>query len=238
MKNTLKKFVAAIALFGALSSLWTQAAVAVYAEETQTMGNAVVAEPESQTETKGAPASNAVAAAGSMAQKRSSQRSTVRIDDTGIHVGGEDPVDINVPPVFKTGIAAMALLVPLAPFIMVVAIVTIALYFKHRRNKLAHETIRAMIEKGMPVTPELIAQLSSKRPNNSGPGRWPNSSGQYHKRSGLFPGLVLVGIGAALLISDHGHGKGGWIVLFIGVAFLVVWLVEGRNRNNTQPPQQ
>ncbi len=110
-----------------------------------------------------------------------------------------------------------------------VAMVAIVFYFHHRRNKLAHETLRMMIEKGMPITPELVAELRSKR--LFGTGQNPT------RRSGLFPGLVLTGIGTALLISGHGDTKAGYIVLFIGVAFLVTWLVERQNQNNTQPPR-
>ncbi len=114
-------------------------------------------------------------------------------------------------------------------FALPVFIVAIVFYFQHRRNKLAHETIRAMIEKGMPITPELVAELRSKRLFGTG---------QNLTRGGsLFPGLVLAGIGTALLISGSGQSKGGWIVLFIGVAFLVVWAVERTNPNNTQLPK-
>jgi len=117
----------------------------------------------------------------------------------------------------------------LSGFGLPVAIVAITMYFKHRRNKLAHETLRAMIEKGMLVTPELVAELRTRHAN--GPGLY-RSLG-----SGLLPGLVLAGIGTALLVSGSRHSSGGWIVLFIGLAFLVVWLVERQNRSNAQPPK-
>jgi hypothetical protein len=39
------------------------------------------------------------------------------------------------------------------------------------------------------------------------------------------------------LISFGHHGSGGWIVLFIGVAFLIVWFVERRDKNDEQPPK-
>jgi len=117
----------------------------------------------------------------------------------------------------------------LTGFGLPVAIVAIMMYFKHRRNKLAHETLRAMIEKGMPITPELVAELRN---------RWGHGATQNLTRGGsLFPGLVLAGIGTALLVSGSRHSIGGWIVLFIGVAFLVVWLVERQNQGNAQPPK-
>jgi hypothetical protein len=115
-----------------------------------------------------------------------------------------------------------------AVFGMPVMIVAIILYFKHRRNKLAHETIRAMIDKGMPITPELVAQIRGKG--------WRDGKG-YGGSGRLLPGLVLAGIGTALLITGSRHSIGGWIVLFIGVAFLVVWAMEWKNQSNAQPPK-
>jgi hypothetical protein len=110
-----------------------------------------------------------------------------------------------------------------------VAIVAIVMCFKHRRNKLAHETLRAMIEKGMPITPELVAELRYR----CGYGPMQNLT----RGGSLFPGLVLAGIGTALLVSGSGQSKGGWVVLFIGVAFLIVWLVERQNQGNVPPPK-
>ncbi|MGA2179287.1 MAG: DUF6249 domain-containing protein [Verrucomicrobiota bacterium] len=107
-------------------------------------------------------------------------------------------------------------------FGMQVAIVAIFLNFLHHRNKMMHETLRAMIEKGMPLTPELLAGLTVKfRPLNT-----------------PLPGLVMTGIGAALLTIDPVRYKAGWIVLFVGVALLIFWLVERRNKNDGQPPKQ
>jgi hypothetical protein len=122
-----------------------------------------------------------------------------------------------------------------AVFGMPVAIVGLALFFKYRKDRLAHETLRAMIEKGVPITPELIAQLGRKQPEASAQ---PNQSRQ------LLPGLVMVAVGAALLISRHAGGgipglpdAAGWIILFVGVALLIVWFVEKNNKSDAQPPR-
>jgi hypothetical protein len=50
------------------------------------------------------------------------------------------------------------------------------------------------------------------------------------------PGLLLTGVGAALMINEHRFSGPGLIVLFVGIAFLIVWLVERMDRNNSQPP--
>jgi Domain of unknown function (DUF6249) len=124
-----------------------------------------------------------------------------------------------------------------AVFGMPVLIVALALFFKYRRDRLAHETLRAMIEKGVPITPELLAQLKSKDPGDSQP-----KDGSRH----LLPGLICSGVGIALLIGNLNSNRSGipgipafagWIVLFVGVAFLIVWWVERKNKNDAQPPR-
>jgi hypothetical protein len=233
MKNTYNKFIAIMVVLTALSPLRAFAAVNVYADDIQSNAAAVTSETPAVT--------NAAATTTHRNKKFSSDADhpPVRIDETGIHVGGSDPVDIEVPQFARHGSAALiglvAVLVPLAPFVMVVAIIAIVFYFKHRRHKLAHETLRAMIEKGMPVTPELVAQLNSKHPASADSRAMDAKAAR--PRSGLLPGLILTGIGTALLISSPGHNKGGWIVLFIGIAFLIVWYVERKNQNNVQPPR-
>lgn len=243
MKNTSSLFLTFISyLFALAAILFLVFATLPLRAQTATSAevgtnNAVVAVPESQTMTSSASASNAVATAETKVQKPSKESSLVRIDDAGIHVGGQNPADNNKLALGGIAIGALALLVPFAPFVMVIAIVAIVFYFKHRRNKMVHETMLAMIEKGVPVTPELIAQLRNG-PSGSSANRLGQQLGRSRHRH-LLPGLILTGVGTALLISHPGyHSSGGWIVLFIGVAFLIVWFVERRDKNNDQPPKQ
>jgi hypothetical protein len=225
MKNTWKKIVVVLALLGASSLSSARGAVSVYAEETEPSSNAVVT-------AAGADAgSNAPATTTHRDHRKSSDGDNppVRIDETGVHVGGSNPVDINVPD-FKhshlsrdvTGIIAI-----LSTFGMPVMIILVVFYFKHRRNKMAHETLRAMIEKGVPMTPELVAEVN---------GQGCRIPGERRTRSRLLPALVLTGLGIALLMGGHDN-RGGWILMFMGVAFLIVWFVEGRSQNNGQPPR-
>ncbi len=224
---TFMRIIAATLIALAISAAQARAAVTVYADEVPS--NAAVAASAPVVET------NVPAAQTNLNAKSRSGGGNpeVRVDETGVHIGGPNPVDIDAPAWLqhgRGGHTVLGIVSVLSPFVMVVAIVALAGYFAHRRTKLAHETIRAMIEKGMPVTPELVAELRSKRP--------PGIAQNLTRKSGLFPGLVLAGIGAALLIAGHGGDKkGGWIVLFIGVAFLVTWLVERQHQSNTQPPK-
>jgi len=102
---------------------------------------------------------------------------------------------------------------PVGLYGLPVAILAVILYFKHRRLSLMHETLRAMIEKGMPVTPEVIAELKDQ----CGP-RGP-------RMCYLLPGLIFTGVGIALLVNS---GRGGMIPLLIGIAFLIAWQVDVR----------
>jgi hypothetical protein len=94
-----------------------------------------------------------------------------------------------------------------------VGIVALVLTFRHRRQKLAHETMRLMIEKGLPVPPELI--------NPPPPAKRPTSD----LRRGLI--WLALGIGSAILFlmvfEDSGLWALGLIPAFIGVAYLLCW---------------
>jgi uncharacterized membrane protein len=207
-------------------------AIAIVPLQAQTSASAENATNQPVTVTDSAPASNAVAAVGTQTQKKSSESSSVRTDNTGLpHIHFQATEGKN--PVVDT-VAIVAI------FGMPVAIVAIMFYTIHRRNKLVHENLRAMIDKGIPITPELVDSLKGK---HSGALNQPLSTGGHPlAKSGrarrLLPGLVLTGVGAALMISGHWFGGPGLIVLFIGIAFLIVWLVERMDRSNNQPPKQ
>ncbi len=226
---TFTKIIAVTVITLAMGAAQARGAVTVYAEDAPS--NAVVAASGPVVGT------NIPATQTNLNTKGRSKNGNpqVRIDETGVHIGGPDGVvDIQTPRgvlgYAGTGKHLVSIVAIVCTFGMPVAIVALAAYFHHRRTKLAHETLRMMIDKGMPITPELVAELRSKGPH--GTGQNPT------RKSGLFPGLVLAGIGAALLISGHGDTKAGCIVLFIGVAFLVTWLVERQHQSNTQPPKQ
>jgi len=224
MKNTSSLFLTFISYLTALGAilLLVFATLPLRAQTTTT----------AETGTNNTLASNVVAVAGTQAQKSSNESSPVRIDDTSIHVGDQNPAHNHKPAFGEDSLGALALLIPIiatsAPFVMIVSIIAIVFYFRHRRNKMAHETLRAMIEKGMPVTPELIAQLRNK------PSKSSDQPGQS-RHGRLLVGLILLGTGIGVIVIA---GKPGWIPLLIGVAFLVVWFVERKDINNGQPPKQ
>jgi hypothetical protein len=158
----------------------------------------------------------------------SAESSPVRMDNAGVHTGGQNQGENNSAALGGLAIGALTMLIPFAPFVMIVLVVAIVFYFRYRHNKMAHETLRAMIEKGVPVTPELIANLKNKGTRLTVEGQIPNRG-----TGRLLVGLILVGAGIGTVIIA---GKPGFIPLFVGAAFLIVWLVERGNTNNPPPP--
>jgi hypothetical protein len=108
-----------------------------------------------------------------------------------------------------------------------VSIMAMIIFARHRRHQMANETLRAMIEKGLPITPELVESLKSRRPRAE-------KDKSPHKD--LKTGLILTGVGFGVVIMS---GRPGWIVLFLGLAFLLIGLLSlGKtNKSNDQTPR-
>jgi len=54
----------------------------------------------------------------------------------------------------------LEVLIPLAPFIMIIAIVVVPAWLKSKERKEMQATLRSAIEKGQPLPPEVIDSLS------------------------------------------------------------------------------
>ena len=95
------------------------------------------------------------------------------------------------------------------------ALVAVILYYKLRKQRLTHETIARLAEKGMPVPPELLLPPRSRR----------NAS--------LQGGLVLIALGIALSVlmwEVRGPWSVGLIPGLIGLALLASWAIDRRNQ--------
>ena len=97
-----------------------------------------------------------------------------------------------------------------------------ALVFGSVKNKRRHETIRLMVEKGTPLSPEVLGALQGRSRLRV--------RANYDKQGYLSWGLTLVAVGVGLLIIS---GKVGWIVLLIGVVDLILWAMDRGSSNNT-----
>lgn len=81
------------------------------------------------------------------------------------------------------------ILIPLAPFIMIIAIVVVPAILKSKERKEMQETLRKAIEKGQPLPPEVIDALSKD-------GVKAPPSAARDLRTGVI--LLAVSIGVAL----------------------------------------
>ena len=110
--------------------------------------------------------------------------------------------------------------VPIVLFLSFVGVVAIVISHRLKKTKLLHETIRAMIDKGQPIPPELLQPQEPRR----------------RPRSDLRRGLLFIAVGVALLITlPQGPAKaGGLIPLLMGVAFLVTWKVEANKNGDSK----
>lgn len=214
-RTTFTAVITAVLVALAVSATQALAAVKVYASEIPDATVATAAVPASVSNAP-VPAANAE---GGNATEAGSPR--VRIDASGVHVGGPKPVDINIPSFAHhqdRGIDVVGIVGVVFGCMVPIAIVSIIFYFRHRRLKMHHETMRAMIEKGMPIPPEMAAGARGDL--------LLGSSDVRPGRSDVRSGLILIAVGAGLLMIA---GKVGWILVFIGAARLVLWLIDSRN---------
>lgn len=118
----------------------------------------------------------------------------------------------------------LGLTIPIVAILMPVAIVFIALYFRHQRQVSLHETIKHLADKGMPVPKDLLDPPAQK---------WSADAGGRQRRSPLFGAMTVFGVGIGLMIFFYAMGLGGlWgvgaLVATIGVAQLIALAIERR----------
>lgn len=115
-----------------------------------------------------------------------------------------DPSAVPLGAVAVAGIAA--------GFGLPLLLVAVVLYYRHRRQRMIHETIAKLAEKGLPVPPALLE---------------PRGRAQ----AGLRAGLVLLALGVALAIVFWNRGPGwtiGLIPGLMGAALLLARKIENR----------
>ena len=165
MKTALIKFLAAIFIF-TLAAMPLRAQTNTPAEAGMT--NAAVTNTISQ-----APIDNSQAA----------QSPSVRADAPSFHMNGED---------IKQSLAVM---IPIIAIVMgcsiPIVIIGLQLYFRHRKNIVLHETVRTMVEKGVPIPPEIFQKTEHVFMERDGAKR---------PRNDLRKGLMLIGMGIGIVM--------------------------------------
>ena len=139
-------------------------------------------------------------------------------DETGgTKINSDDIPDIVVPIVAVTMFTIFG-----AP----VLIVAVIMYFGFSRNRMTHRTVRMLAEKGQPIPPALLAPPTPA----------------VRQRSDMRRGVVLVMVGLGLMVflgAVNDWEGGAWAVgiipFLIGVGYLVVWKLEGKNVSSPPP---
>ncbi|MHB8878679.1 MAG: DUF6249 domain-containing protein [Myxococcaceae bacterium] len=115
--------------------------------------------------------------------------------------------DQNVP-----AVASIAVIGFFAACIFVVAAVLFTIYRTYRQR---HDTLRLMVEKGVPIPPELIAP--ARRPAND-------------LRRGLL--LATGGVGLGVFLFAVAEPRGMWtlglVPLLVGVGYLITWRLTAK----------
>lgn len=118
-----------------------------------------------------------------------------------------------------------AVLVPIAMFAMITAIVIVPNYFKSQERQKMAETLRAAIDKGEPLPPEVISAISRDVKLPPSPGR--------DLRTGIIWVGVAVGIAAFGIALGFEEPDATFPLIacaafpgFIGLAFVVLGLIN------------
>jgi hypothetical protein len=109
------------------------------------------------------------------------------------------------------------IVIPVAFFACVAIVGALALIGYLRHTVQRHQTLRAMVEKGMQIPPELLGQ-----------GQRPPSPRRDLRRGIL---LICFGLGIALflIVADGEEGAGlGLIPILVGIGYLIVAALETR----------
>ncbi|MDD3836835.1 MAG: DUF6249 domain-containing protein [Phenylobacterium sp.] len=127
----------------------------------------------------------------------------------------------------------MEILVPLGLFAMIAAIVIVPRYFRSLEQQKLQETLRAAVERGEPIPPEIVQAMTQPVKEAKGAYRHPDQD----LRQGIV--WLAVGVGLALMGYFVGYNEPDATHVFmgiaaipglIGLAFIVLWAV-GRKKN-------
>ena len=119
-------------------------------------------------------------------------------------------------------IPILALLIPIVAIIMAGVV-------RIKRNRMLHDTVRLMTEKGAAIPPELIDAVANDSKQQA--KTWSPTS---QLRSGVIN--IVIGLGFMFLLREIDGGPtwmwaAGMIPVMIGVGFLLIWWIESRKKD-------
>jgi hypothetical protein len=118
--------------------------------------------------------------------------------------------------------------IPLVSIVLGILMIIVSIVTKHRRQMQEldnrHRERMAAIEKGLDLPPDTVVERAAAVERSRG-----------YRRTGsdyLLRGLIWLGVGIALSVSDNFFGTGnrmfGWIAAAVGVAYLIYYGLQGR----------
>ena len=111
------------------------------------------------------------------------------------------------------------IVVPLGFFAFVLAVVAVPFYFRTRAERFKQDTVRAIIEKGGQIPPELL--LSAEPPARQR---------SIELRRGVILLALGVGLAAFFFLESGGKGLGiAFIPAALGLGYLLVWKLDQRS---------
>lgn len=113
------------------------------------------------------------------------------------------------------------IVVPIALFASLAFVLGFIIFYRLRKVTLRQGTLRAMVEKGVPIPQELLTE-------------------PVRKTSDLRRGLIWLGAGLGLIATlavcdEDGVWSLGFIPTFIGVGYLIAWRLERQDGNDAGP---
>jgi hypothetical protein len=133
----------------------------------------------------------------------------------------------------------VAVLVPIAFFAMIAAVIVSPFYYRYLERGRLHDTLRLAYEKGQPVPPELISALQAnvaphvpstpERDLRAGVILVAVGVAMCGLGYGLWYGLMIVSERAAYIVGGAVAGLGA-VPGFIGLAYLLLWGTRKKDR--------
>ena len=120
----------------------------------------------------------------------------------------------------KSRILDEDIVIPLSFFGLILAIIGLVSWARFRRNRMMHETVRLMVEKGQPIPPEMF------RENQKLPAPAPTL------RKGIIWTALGLGLTGFFMIGSGNWGI-GLIPLCIGLGYLLAWKLESDSKPGT-----
>ena len=169
-------------------------------------------------------------------------------DETGkVRIGGSDREFDSFEAFVEQApwIAGLVFAVTFLVFLTPILIIALVIWYKMRKQRMLNETMIRLAEKGVVPPAEAFGAVSGGRAA-AGPATTPlyvQAKEERRKavwsdlRKGFIVGAVGLGFTFYSMLDDGSPNFVGLILLFVGLAYIVLWYFEDRQVAATAPPQ-